>query len=119
MAGTALFILFALVYVGCWTINRFLLKRRKLNPGYVFLFFTLALLLNQLRLVIVHGSNAYVVGTIVGTWLIPVILGLFIARKFARDNPGSVPWGSELTPVTSSTTQESPTERKEPSWMKD
>lgn len=115
MIGTALFILFAIVYALCWTLNRFFLAR-KVNPGYIYLALSALLLLNQVRLAIVHGAGAYVFGTIFGTWLIPTVLAYFIARKFARDNPGSVPWGAANAQPTETTG--SPT-KVEPSWMKD
>lgn len=118
MAGTALFILFAIVYAICWPLNRFLLPTRKINPGYAYLAVALLLLLNQIRLAIAQDLGAYVFGVIVGTWLIPTVLALFIAKKFARENPGSIPWGAQLVHVSEGANDKS-SQRQEPSWMKD
>ena len=71
------------------------------------------LFLNQIRMAISNHADASVYGVIVGTWLIPSVLGLFIARKFARENPDSVPWGRH--PVAS---DDANAGSDVPSWMK-
>lgn len=118
MAGTSLFVLFAIVYAICWPVNRFVLSTRKINPGYAYLAVAMLLLLNQMRLASVQNAGTYVWGAIIGTWAIPTILAIFIAKKFARDNPGSVPWGNQVVTASVDSGGDS-TERQEPSWMKD
>ena len=120
MAATILALLFVIVYALCWLLNRFAIPHKKLNPGYTYVAVCGLLFLNQLRLAMASRVDPYVFGTIFGTWLIPIVIGLLIAVKFARQNPGSVPWGAPKPEgKVDALGQTASTPDKPPSWMKE
>ena len=91
MAGTAIFIIFLVVYLICSLLNRFVFREQWVNAGYIFLAICAALFLYQLQAMIRTGANAYVMGIVFGTWLVPCLIAWFIGRKFTRQNPRSFP----------------------------
>jgi hypothetical protein len=89
--GYSLLIFLGLIILFSEIINKVLGKGRFFNGGYLFLLFALVSIPIHLYGAYEAHRRAYLIGQIIGSWIIPVAIALYVGRKFRKSNPFSFP----------------------------